>query len=445
MNQEKDTSVLDNLSNITNVMNLTKVQRSIWVKMLVAVVISLLISSMISTYITSYVKTLIGGSFGVSINTIVSLLVSTTIITLFVKFLIINPLNRVIQVIRKAAEGDLTVKISYQSKDEIGQLSDAFNFMITNLRDLVDKTSKAAEQVSAYSEELNVSVEQNSKTIEQISASIQELAVGSETQSKDASQLSEANQEVSQGAEKLALSIHSVAESSNVADKKAIAGIELASETVEQMNLIQESVKETAKTVNALGGKSKEIGDIVGIITQIADQTNLLALNAAIEAARAGEHGKGFAVVANEVRKLAEESSRAAGNIGEIIKGIQLDTDTAVHSMTSEIDIVEKGILMVNKTGESFNDIIQSVHTISSQIQQVSAIFDEQVGRNSSNMKRIIEDIVAITEQAAGNTQQIASAIEEQNASIEEIASSSALLNKMSRELKEDVNAFKIE
>lgn len=445
MNQEKDTSVLDNLSNITNVMNLAKVQRSIWVKMLVAVVISLLISSMISTYITSYVKTLIGGSFGVSINTIVSLLVSTTIITLFVKFLIISPLNRVIEVIQKAAEGDLTVKINYQSKDEIGQLSDAFNFMITNLRDLVDKTSKAAEQVSAYSEELNVNVEQNSKTIEQISASIQELAVGSETQSKDASQLSEANQEVSQGAEKLARSIHSVAESSNVADRKAIAGIELASETVEQMNLIQESVKETAKTVNALGGKSKEIGDIVGIITQIADQTNLLALNAAIEAARAGEHGKGFAVVANEVRKLAEESSRAAGNIGEIIKGIQLDTNTAVHSMTSEIDIVEKGILMVNKTGESFNDIIQSVQTISSQIQQVSTIFDEQVGRNSSNMKRIIEDIVAITEQAAGNTQQIAAAIEEQNASIEEIASSSALLNKMSKELKEDVNAFKID
>lgn len=429
---------------MTHAMNVANVQRSLRLKMILAIVVSLLISLFISSRINASIHEFVDETFEMYVDMFVTLLISTIIISLFVRFLIINPLTKVVQAINKASEGDLTITIDYRSKDEIGQLSNAFNMMVTNLKNLVEKTNEAALQVSSYSEELSISAEQNSKTIEQISIAIQEVAAGSETQSKSALELSTANQQVAQGAERLALSIQSVADISNATDGKADAGIRVVSETVEQMNLVQESVRGTATTINTLGEKSKEIGEIVGMIRQIADQTNLLALNAAIEAARAGEHGKGFAVVADEVRKLAEQSSHASGSIEELIKEIQLDTDTAVHAMNSGMDIVEKGILKVYETGESFKDIIKSVQEISSQVQEVSVIF-EQVGRNSNSMRKRIEEIVTITEQAAGSTQQIASSVQEQNASMEEITSSSVVLNKMSQELKEDIHKFKID
>jgi methyl-accepting chemotaxis protein len=434
----KTASKLVNRNNI----NLTNVQRSLRVKTILAVVISLLVSSPISSFINSYVRQFVEGSYGVLVNTGVTLLIATSIITLFIHFIVIKPLNEVVQAAQNVADGDLTSTVNYQSKDEIGQLSTAFNAMIESLRQLVNKTSETVVQVASYSEELKSGAEQNGKAIEQISISIQEVVAGAEHQVNTFLELSKSSREISMGMQQSNTAINSMATLSSTASKKANVGFESVVETIEHMNVVQASVTETSQVVNTLGNKSSEIGSIVNIITQLANQTNLLALNAAIEAARAGVNGKGFAVVADEVRKLAEQSASAAGNIQELIKVIQSETDKAVNAINSGKVIVEKGIDMVNLSGESFKDIVRDIQEVSRQSQEVATIV-EKANKQSQNMSSMIENIAAISEQTSGSTQQVAASVEEQNASMDEITTSALMLNKMAQGLQENINKFK--
>ncbi len=276
--------------------------------MIAAIIISLLISTPISAYINGLIKGYIDGSYGVYVNTFISLLITTTIISLFVRFLIINPLNRVEEAIKQASEGDLTVSVQSRSQDEIGRLSQSFDRMVINLSDLIDKSNTTVIKVSDYSKQLNSIAEENTRAIDDINLSIQEVASGSEGQARSSADLVISAKEISEGMEQSAAAIQSVVKISTSANEKAKQGNEAAARTIRQMQEIRDSVGETSELLRALDSKSDQIGEIVKMITTIADQTNLLALNATIEAARAGEHGKGFAVVADEVRKLAEQS-----------------------------------------------------------------------------------------------------------------------------------------
>ncbi len=439
----KEKNDLLSLNNMKSIVDITNVQRSLRMKMMVAVIISLLISSPISAYINSYVKNFIDGNFGVYINTIITLVVSTIIIILFIQYIVIKPLNKVLAATKEASKGNLNSTVDHKSNDEIGQLSNAFNEMIDNLRSIIQKTNDTVLQVSTYSEELNISAEENSKAIEQISSSIQDVVLGSENQLNNTVELTKTAQEITNKMEDSSSTIRSVANVSSTVSEKADSGVETVTHTIEQMDLVQNSVKETSNLVYELGSKSTEIGNIVGIISQIADQTNLLALNASIEAARAGEHGKSFAVVADEVRKLAEQSRLASGNIQILIEEIQKEINHAIESMMNGQEIVEKGTLMVNQTGDSFKEIVKDIQEVSEQTNQVAMIVEE-VNTFSQGITKLIENIASITENVTGSTQQVASAIEEQTASMEEISGSSAMLNNMSKDLQAEIRKFQI-
>ncbi|WP_102347271.1 methyl-accepting chemotaxis protein [Bacillus sp. Marseille-P3661] len=432
-----------NISIITDQLSNNAIQRSLRTKLIIAIVISLLISSPISAYINSYVKQFVDGNFGVYINTIITLLVSTLIILLFVKFMIINPLQKLIFATELAAAGDLTVSIEINTKDEMNQLARSFNKMIHNLSSLVQKANETAFQVATQSNEFKASAEQNSKAIEQISVSIGEVVEGSEIQVNHATELKNSATDISQDMEQSASSIQMMDIVSKNTNEKADSGSKVVMQTIEQMNKIQQSVKELETVIDDLGSRSHKINEIVGIITQIAEQTNLLALNAAIEAARAGDHGKGFAVVADEVRKLAEQSGQAAGTISELTKEIQTGTATAVHSMKNGTTIVEKGIEMVNQTGKVFDEIVANILDMTMTTKEVSATV-HNVNSKSQNMRNMIEDIVSIAEQTSGSTQHVAAAIEQQTASMEEIAATSVILSKLSTDLQNNINEFKI-
>ncbi len=239
--------------------------------------------------------------------------------------------------------------------------------------------------------------------------------MGSEKQVHSAAEANQAAAEILRGMNQAALSIQSVADLTTTANEKATAGNKVVTQAMEQMNVMQRSVGHTAEVINALGEKSKEIGHIVQLITEISNQTNLLALNAAIEAARAGEHGRGFAVVADEVRKLAEQSGDAAGQIRQLIGEVQAEADKAVQSMDEGANVILEGIQMVHQSGEAFRDIVKAIEQVAAESQEVSAII-EQVNSSSQSMAEMMEGVAHIAEQSAGNTQNVAASAEEQNA-----------------------------
>ncbi|GGG72547.1 methyl-accepting chemotaxis protein [Paenibacillus radicis (ex Gao et al. 2016)] len=373
---------------------------------------------------------------------IISLILAVGI-AIFISQIIAKPILALAGGAEKIAAGDLTqADIQVKNRDEIGRLAGSFNQMKMNLRQLIREVGLNTDQVAATSEELSASAEQTSTATEQISAAIQEVASGAATQVSSAAAATNAAAEISKGMDQAASSIQLVSELTTAANDKADAGNIVVAQTIEQMNRVRSSASETAEIIYALGEKSKEINRIAEFITHIATQTNLLALNAAIEASRAGEEGRGFAVVASEIRNLAEQSSVAAGKIRDLLQEVQSETDKAVHSMHEGTSVVKAGMDMVQRTGQSFSEIADSIGQVVLESQEVSSIV-EQVNASSQNMLVMMENVARIAEQSAANTQNVAQSSEEQTAAMEEVSASAEALSKMAQELQEAISKFK--
>jgi methyl-accepting chemotaxis protein len=192
---------------------------------------------------------------------------------------------------------------------------------------------------------------------------------------------------------------------------------------------IATTVDDLAKLMMSLGDGSKQIGEIVSVIKDIADQTNLLALNAAIEAARAGEQGRGFAVVADEVRKLAEKTAHSTSEIGNMIKAIQDETDKAVVSMEEGTKKVAVGVDLANQAGDSLHKIVESVQNLQGMVQQIASATDE---------------MSTVSEQISNDIEVIADVSKETSASSTQISQEAVNLSKLSIDLKNEAGHFRV-
>lgn len=211
--------------------------------------------------------------------------------------------------------------------------------------------------------------------------------------------------------EEMTMTAGEVARNSNEASRiaqetanTAKSGQEIMTQTVDGMQKISQAVVEAANIIMTLGRSSDQIGQIVRVIEDIADQTNLLALNAAIEAARAGEQGRGFAVVADEVRKLAERTTKATKEIGDMIRQIQQDTKSAVASMDQGTNQVEKGVELANTTGQALSNIQSMINSTAEMIHQIANAAEEQ----SNATRQIAGDLEAMTQMTRQTTSGIA-------------------------------------
>jgi methyl-accepting chemotaxis protein len=232
------------------------------------------------------------------------------------------------------ADGNLRMsELPVESADEIGRLTQAFNTMNKNIRQLIQKMSAAAEQVAASSEELTASAQQSAEAANSVAVSVGDVAQGVSDQAGSVDNAKNVVEEVVNHIDDVAKGMEHVNARTNETNETAAAGSQLMQDAMDKMALIEKASQESAAIVSQLGKNSEQIGKIVETISAIAEQTNLLALNAAIEAARAGEQGRGFTVVAEEVRKLAAESQEAAEDIKRHITSIQSDTNQAVGSM----------------------------------------------------------------------------------------------------------------
>jgi len=309
--------------------------------------------------------------------------------------------KKILNEMNKFAKGDLTVYVKPEREDdEIGRLFKGFNEAVSNIRNMIIKVTEVVEATASAST--------------QISSSSEEMAAGAQEQSSQSAEIAAAVEQMTKTIMETAKHANSAAEQSKNAGEIAKHGGSIIRDTVRGMERISEVVEQAANTIKELGSSSEKIGTIIGVIDDIADQTNLLALNAAIEAARAGEHGRGFAVVADEVRKLAERTTKATKEIGDMISQIQKDTGDAVEAMELGTSEVEKGMKLALESGKSLDEIIQSTTNVIDIINQVAAA-SEQESTTAEQISRSVEGINSVTQETAMGIQQIARAAEELN------------------------------
>lgn len=366
------------------------------------------------------------------------------IASILISRVISNPIRRLQKMAAQIAEGDLrNTLVEIKNKDEIGQLAQAFNNMGNHLRSLIQEVGMNAEQVAASSEELTASAEQTGQATEHVALITEKLAEGAQVQVNSIEESVALVHKMDGEAKEIAQASIHVKDSVDAAFGLATEGIVAVETAVDQMNAVSANVGDVSQVVRALGESSKEIGDIIAIITDIANQTNLLSLNAAIEAARAGEHGRGFAVVAGEVRKLAEKTAESGKRVSDVIHSIQLETHRTIEMVSQGEKEVERGIDAVQTAGKSFAEIKDSIRAINEQIQGVSDS-SQQMSYGTHELVIAFEQINQITIASSEGTHDVSASAQEQLASVEEIAAASRLLSGLAEELQESISKFTV-
>jgi methyl-accepting chemotaxis protein len=306
-------------------------------------------------------------------------------------------LNHAIAAFKDIAEGerDLTKRLEIHSHDELGELAKWFNIFLDKLHNLIAQVASTAEQVASASEEISAAAIQQSQS--------------AGAQNGQTSQVATTMHEMSATVMQVSDNSNQAAKASRKAAETAREGGAILEETLTKMRSMAASVGATSKKVEELGKSSNQIGRIINVIDEIADQTNLLALNAAIEAARAGEQGRGFAVVADEVRKLAERTTKATNEIAQMIQSVQVETKTAVTAMEEGTREVEQGLSFTMRAGDSLKQIITMSESVGEMITQIATASAQQ-SNATEEINHSIEEIAKLVRESTSGVQQSAQA-----------------------------------
>lgn len=350
---------------------------------------------------------------------VIATILVSVVLSLIIGILIIRSISKATTALIDAsgamAQGDLTKRVHFDSQDELGTIGKSFDIMAASFAQTLKKVANTSTQVASAANQLQSTAIRIATGAEEVAAQSGTVAVASEEMSATSGSISD--------------SCHHAADNASQASQAAVTGSSVVSSTICGMEQIASRVRSSAATVAALGARSDQIGAIVATIEDIADQTNLLALNAAIEAARAGEQGRGFAVVADEVRALAERTTRATREIGEMIKAIQNETKAAVGEMELGVKEVQQGSEDASKSGEALQEILSTINEVAMQVNQIATAAEEQT---------------ATTNEITNNIHQISEVVQDTASGAHESASAASQLANNAEELQQLVRQFKL-
>ncbi|BEU86778.1 methyl-accepting chemotaxis protein [Selenomonas sp. TAMA-11512] len=365
-------------------------------------------------------------------------------IVFFVLNTVTNPVAFLAETANHIANGDLSHKIPQSDRtDEVGALQNSFMKMVTFLREIVSSMAKAAEQVSASSQELTANANQTATASQTAAEAVVMIAEQSAEQNnlvEIASDKADGMNRQMEVISKVVADVTGSADSTQTATKEGIVVLEKVIAGVESLSA---GAAKVGEAVQKLYEGSKSIAEINETVTDIAGQTKLLALNAAIEAARAGEQGRGFAVVADEVRKLAEQSESAASEISGVIGQNSAQIQSAFDLTKEQQSEFKENVEQVKVAGDKFDAIATLIESLSTEIQKVAEV-SEQIKKDTTETGDSVRQIATMAHAVQEKATDVSAVSEEQAASTEEIAASSHTLSDLAQEMQADVQKFKL-
>ncbi|MCU7927813.1 MAG: methyl-accepting chemotaxis protein [Candidatus Thiodiazotropha sp. (ex Dulcina madagascariensis)] len=326
-------------------------------------------------------------SYHSMINLVTATLVAGALFSAALAYFTISSIAKGVQRIERTAnelaDGDLTSRVDYQNKDELGHIASAFNRMADKFRGMVDNVKDSVTQLASAAEETSVVTAQTTAGINQQHTETDQIATA-------INQMNATVHDVAQNA------VHA-AEATRNADASSEEGKKVVDKTIEAINQLATEVEQAAKVIHELEQETENIGSVLDVIKSIAEQTNLLALNAAIEAARAGEQGRGFAVVADEVRTLAGRTQQSTQEIEEMISRLQTGANKAVQVMETGKTKTLVGVEQAAAAGKALETINAAVESINNMNTQIASAAEEQssvteeINRNITNISQVAE------------------------------------------------------
>lgn len=357
---------------------------------------------------------------------------------------IVKPLQKLEKVALKAAHGDISVDVELsKSDDEIRALGVAFNHMLFNLKDMVQRIEEnfqaTNDKVISISRESSSAAEQ----AEAIARTISEIAMGADNSAASIQTTAESVEDVIRIAEE----VQETAKTSGAVSRELVQDLHESKDIIHSLvSGIQRLAKEnegSLQTVKRLEDNAAKVEQIIQLVGDIAAQTNLLALNASIEAARAGEHGKGFAVVAEEVRTLADESGKAVQGISELIKNIQEEVRNVVQQITTQVEVANVEAQKGTKTNNVIEEMTQTVNEMAESVTAITALVDRQM-ESIVHTSTQSQEVAAIAEETSAGAQEVTVATNHQAEVIENVEKLALELKGQAHELKNTITRFKI-
>jgi len=377
------------------------------------------------------------------------ILLCVTFVVLFAIFVLVSRKIRPLRIVNeKLAElasngGDLTARLTENTKDEVGEISGSLNRMLESMHKMIKDISAVSHNMLETSGKLSSNTTNSAAATEEVSRRMQEISQGASVSVQNTVDSSRAIEEMTTGVQRVAGSASELAASAMETERDAEEGFNHMEKAKQQMSQIDQTVHESVAIVTKLDERSSHIQNMADTIAELAKQTNLLSLNASIEAARAGEHGRGFAVVAGEIRKLAEGSAQSADHIAELLQEIRGGSAATVQAMSRITEEVELGSHKMSYASESFHKILSATKLVTGQIQEVSAI-TEEMAAGSEEIAASVADMASVAEQSLTGVRIINEKTDAQEELVREVSNLSTGLRHEAEQLEQLVRKFKI-